>query len=167
MKIKYTYCLLLLAVVLIGCGKTQPQRPTFHGSSYVDSTAVGAMMLNQRMAEEADKQLTHYADSGYVLMDNNVWVRGLQAVDDTLRGSDFVQIDARIYSLKDSLLTTHQSHSIVDKVDDIQAIVQMIPHLHKTDSVSMIAPWYMAFGSAGNGDVLPYENVRIELKISE
>lgn len=157
----------VVMVVLMGCGKTQPQRPTFHGSSHVDSTAVGAMMLNQRMAEEADKQLTHYADSGYVLMENNVWARGLQAVEDTLRGKDFVQIEARIYNLQDSLLTTHQSHSTVDKVDDIQAIVQILPHLHKSDSVSLIAPWYMAFGSAGNGDILPYENVRIELKISE
>ncbi|MBQ0076781.1 MAG: hypothetical protein KBS69_06595, partial [Bacteroidales bacterium] len=85
--------------------------------------------------------------------------------DSTWQEGEFISYEAALYTLEDSLIANHQGHTTLDKVDDIQAIKMVLPSLYKQDSVSMIVPWYLAYGSLGSNQVLPYTNLRIELKV--
>lgn len=164
--------LLLVIGVLIGlcaCVRTQPQRPTFRGETKQDSIAVGALVLNQNMAEQADLHLSHYADSGFVQLDNNAWVKGELTTDSAqmLQEDEYVSLEATFCTLKGQLLFSHQAEVQVGKADEIQAVQDILPWLKKDRTVTMLVPWYLAFGSAGNDYVPPYENIRVELKINE
>lgn len=169
------YIIIGILFLLVSCGKTPPQRPSFKGQKRVDSVAVQMLTMNQQMAQEADLQLLHYVDEQYALMEDNVWVKGLageMSHGDSIRyqslilkENDYISLSAEIYDLKGQHLSSHQSDAKVGRVDEIVAIVDRISQMKRGDSISMIAPWYVAFGSAGDKDVPPYENVRIELKI--
>lgn len=123
------------------------------------------LMMNQQMAAEADRSLLRYADSGFVMMDDNVWVKGPIAADTVWHENDYIALEARFYDLKGNLLATHQSQTTVGKVDEIPAIVDLLPFVHARTPLTAVAPWYMAFGSAGNNEVKPYENIRIDINI--
>jgi len=131
----------------------------------VDTVAVQLLTMNQKMANEADLQLMNMAPADYVLMEENYWVRGLGNDTVGLLADEYVSLEAQFYSLDSTLLTTHQAETQVGKVDEIQAIVYVLAKMQRGMHVSMLVPWYMAFGSAGNQDVRPYENIRVELTI--
>jgi len=158
-----------MALMAVGCGnKTQPQRPTFLGQTATDSTSVNLMLMHQTMAEKADSQLAQMATDEYVLMDENYWVKGLKGMAEdapSIQEGEYVEVEIEIYDLKDNLLCVHQANVRMGQVDEIQAVVLVLPQMKRTMSVSMLVPWYLAFGSAGNTEVPPYENVRVELKV--
>lgn len=158
--------LVIVSIILcVGCKPTAPQRPVFHGSATVDTAVVNALAFNQKMADEADLLLTRYAQQGYVMTEDNYWIRGVHNQDSTWQEGEFISYEATLFTLEDSLIANHQGHTTLDKVDDIQAIKMVLPSLYKNDSVSMIVPWYLAYGSLGSNQVLPYTNLRIELKV--
>ncbi|MCQ2348201.1 MAG: FKBP-type peptidyl-prolyl cis-trans isomerase [Paludibacteraceae bacterium] len=154
-----------VGMLVAGCGRTQPQRPTFlHEEPATDTTVLQTITMNQRMAEEADRQLIRYAE-GYVLLEENVWVKGLDEATQPLTENELVSLHARFYSLDSVLLEDHQHEVTVGRIEDIQGIVSVVNKMERGDSVSLLVPWYEAFGSAGNGQVPPYENLRVELTI--
>lgn len=160
--------LLIVGVVLMGCGKTQPQRPNFHGETEPDSMTVQLLTMNQQMAEQADKQLTRVATSEFVLMDENYWVKGLYPQDDnlpTLDENEYVQFEAELFTLEGRLLGAHQASVKLGQVDEMQAVVQVLPLMQHNMQVTLLVPWYMAYGSAGSAEVPPYENLRVELSV--
>jgi len=156
---------LVMVVALVACQKPQPQRPLFRGEIAVDTTAVQLITLNQQMAEQADVRLANIVGEDYVRMDENYWVRGLYERTDeaTLHEEEYIDLNAEFYTLTGELLTTHQASVPVGKVDEIQAIVQLLPQMQRGQCVTILSPWYMAFGSTGNAEVPPYENIRVEL----
>jgi len=157
-----------MELVMVACQPTKPQRPTFQGTAQVDTAVVQLLTMNQQMAQQADLQLAKMAGKGYVLMDENYWVKNLYPQSDllpTLREGEYIEFQAEFYSLNGHLLTTHQASAKLGQVDEAQAIALVLTHLQRGQSVSMLVPWYLAFGSAGNADVPPYENVRIELSV--
>ncbi len=156
---------LFFAVVLTGCVRTQPQRPTYHGHAPAeDTTLIQSVTFNQQMAEKADAQLIGYAD-GYTLTEDSYWVRGLKPTDTPLTDGETVKMHALFYRLDSTLLTDHTADATLGRIDEIPAIMSVIPQMNRGDSISLLVPWYLAFGSTGNGVVPPYENIRIELTI--
>lgn len=165
MRMKKWCELLLVCALLVACGKTQPQRPTFlHGEENADSTLLQAITMNQHMAEEADRQLLRYAE-GYVLLEENIWVKGLCESAQPLPENELVSLHARFYSLDSVLLEDHRQEVTIGRIEDIQGVVTVVNKMARGDSVSLLVPWYEAFGSAGNQQVPPYENLRVELTI--
>lgn len=161
---KCSYIALLL-LGLAACKPTAPQRPTFKGQATAeDSAFLQAVELNKHMAEQADAQLLKYSD-GYSLMEDNYWVKGLTSHTSDLQDNDAISLHARFYRLDGTLVADHEAETIRGKIDDIQAIVLVTPLLARGDSVSLLVPWYLAFGSTGQGNVPPYENIRVELTI--
>jgi len=160
--------ILLSVMLLVSCGKTQPQYPRFCGEASSDSMVVQMLTLNQQLASQADLQLASVATKEFVLMDENYWVKGLCSVENqqiTLQEGEYVNFEAQFYSLTDSLITTHQASAKLGQLEEIQAIIQVLPLMQRGMHVTLLVPWYMAFGSVGNQDVPPYENLRVELSI--
>ena len=68
--------------MLMACGKTQPQRPTFKNRPQAaDSTVVALVEVNQRMAADADSRLARYATEDYALQEEGFWVSGLHDIE--------------------------------------------------------------------------------------
>jgi len=158
----------MMGLVLVGCGRTQPQRPTFKGQVSDDAATVQVLVMNQQMAAQADVQLAHQATEGFVLMNENYWVRGLYPQRDnepTLQEGEFIAYQAEYYTMSDTLLTNHQVSAKMGQIEDIAAIVQVLPLMQHAMHVTMLVPWYLAFGSAGNENVPPYENIRVEMEV--
>ncbi|MBQ0076901.1 MAG: hypothetical protein KBS69_07195, partial [Bacteroidales bacterium] len=105
--------LLVIFIIILcaGCKPTAPQRPVFHGSAVVDTALVNAMAFNQKMADEADLLLTRYAKQGYVMTEDNYWIRGLHSQDSTWQEGEFISYEAALYTLEDSLIANHQGHT--------------------------------------------------------
>lgn len=169
-KHKQTLLLAGLALVMMACsqGKTQPQRPTFLGQKAEDTVAVNLLLMHQTMAEKADLLLAQTATEEYVLTETNYWVKGLEtapADQPYLKEGDYVDVEIHFYDLQQHLLAIHQANVRIGQVDEIQAVVDVLDSMKRGMSVTMLVPWYLAFGSAGNTEVPPYENVKVELNV--
>ena len=70
----------LLVLALTGCHRTAPQSPTYRSSRQevrVDSSLLQAIETNQHLAEEADRELTMFVDSGFAQQELGYWSRGM------------------------------------------------------------------------------------------
>jgi len=157
--------LITLVGMCAACSKTAPQRPTFKGQETVDTTAMQLLLMHQIMAEKADDIVAKKATSEYVLMDENYWVKGLASADHLpgLQEGEYVDLVLSIYDLQDHLLSIHQANVRIGQVDEMQAVVDLLPKLHRSMQVTLLVPWYLGFGSTGNTQVPPYENLKVEL----
>jgi len=160
--------ILSLGLVLVACQPTKPQRPTFQGTAKVDTTMVQLITMNQQMAQQADVQLAHIAPPDYVLIEDNFWVKGLYPQNEQvpiLQQGDYIDLNVEFYSLTGELLFVHQITAKLGQVDEIQAVVRVLYLMQRGQHISLLVPWYLAFGSTGNQDVSAYQNIRVELSV--
>ncbi len=152
--------------MLMACGKTQPQRPTFKNRPQVaDSTVVALVEVNQRMAADADSRLARYATEDYALQEEGYWVSGLHDIETGFSDSTQVCVRMQVYDTEGNLYEDRHETFCVGKTGDMRVLDPVLRQLHSGDSVSILAPWYMAYGSLGSQVVPPYTNVRIELRV--
>ncbi len=152
--------------MLMACGKTQPQRPTFKNRPQAaDSTVVALVEVNQRMAADADSRLARYATEDYALQEDGYWVSGLHDIETGFSDSTQVCVRMQVYDTEGNLYEDRHETFCVGKTGDMRVLDPVLRQLHRGDSVSILAPWYMAYGSLGSQVVPPYTNVRIELRV--
>lgn len=152
--------------MLMACGKTQPQRPTFKNRPQAaDSTVVALVEVNQRMAADADSRLACYATEDYALQEEGYWVSGLHDIETGFSDSTQVCVRMQVYDTEGNLYEDRHETFCVGKTSDMRVLDPVLRQLHRGDSVSILAPWYMAYGSLGSQVVPPYTNVRIELRV--
>ena len=156
-----------ICLLAAGCHKTQPQRPTIinrpqehHADSIID-----LVEINQRMAEEADQQLIPYVTEAYSLQENGCWISGLRDIETALKDSQVVNAHIRIYDMDGTMYEGAEQQLTVGLRETTQAVTDALSMMHRGDSIAILAPWYMAYGSLGSNIVPPYTNVKITLKI--
>ena len=71
----------------------------------------------------------------------------------------------QVYDTEGNLYEDRHETFCVGKTGDMRVLDPVLRQLHRGDSVSILAPWYMAYGSLGSQVVPPYTNVRIELRV--
>lgn len=152
--------------MLMACGKTQPQRPTFKNRPQAEDSAVVALVeINQRMASDADSRLARYATEDYALQEEGYWVSGLHDIETGFRDSIEVHARMLVYDTEGNLYEDRYETFRVGQSGEMRVLDPVLRLLHPGDSVSILAPWYMAYGSLGSQVVPPYTNVRIQLII--
>jgi len=160
---------MVLTMVLTGCPKTGPQRPTYRSGrqevSMVDSTLLQAIETNQHLAEEADRALTMYVDSGFAQQELGYWSRGMQQVDSPLAAGSSVTLRRIVYTMDSTRVEDVTETITVGQANQIQAVSDALTQMQRGQEVTLIVPWYLAYGSTGTAAVAPYTNVRIELKV--
>lgn len=166
-------CVLFMAfmvVICVGCNRTKPQTPA--NRPMQDTIALALIELNQRYAQEAATHLAFYANQlphPYVLDDMGYWYRIVdQGSDVPVQGLEQVTLHRQEYALEDSLVLYRDEviHVKPEKKEVMEAIDRAFEHLHVGDSVSILAPWFLAYGPKGDGaDILPYTSLRIELRV--
>ena len=158
-----------LTICLTSCQHTGPQRPTYRSGRQevpqTDSLLLQAIETNQHLAEEADRALTMYVDSGFAQQELGYWSRGMVTVDSVLATGSVVTLHRRVYTMDSVLLEDVTEPVTVGQANQIQAVSDALTQMQRGQEVTLIVPWYLAYGSTGTEAVAPYTNVRIELKV--
>ncbi len=157
-------------VCLMACHKTQPQIPTRHGQKRetpADTLLLKAIETNQRLAQEADKAISNYANEGYAQYETGFWAKTLREVDNPLQEGEKVMVHYRVYSMDDVLLEDIREAVVMGKSTRIQAVTEALYMMERGEKVSLIVPWYLAYGATGNETVAPYTNLRVELEVEK
>lgn len=160
----------LMALVLIACGRVDPQRPTQRKSAApaVDSTQLALMEFNQHLTVAADDQLTQIAqqEGQYVLYERGTWVRSVEwGEGEKVNPNEECTVHMRIFSLDGKLYCDMEQTAMVGKYELPAAIDENLPEWKHGAQLLILAPWYAAYGMKGTEYIPPYENIRIELEI--
>ncbi len=152
----------------IGCQRTQPQRPSNRSVAEVDSTELARLYFTQRMAEEANTALARFAgqlDSAYVLDARGYWYRFVEKKEQSehLQKEQQVLVQLLVYTLQNEALSDQQMLIKVGQGSVPAAVDNILLKMALGERVSLLVPWYQAFGAIGNEQVPAYANVRIEL----
>lgn len=131
----------------------------------VDSTLLQAIETNQHLAEEADRALTMYVDSGFAQQELGYWSRGMLQVDSPLAAGSSVTLRRIVYTMDSTRVEDVTETITVGQANQIQAVSDALTQMQRGQEVTLIVPWYLAYGSTGTAAVAPYTNVRIELKV--
>lgn len=161
---KYSW-LILIAGIMMSCGgSTPPQQPSHRSgeADNVDSSLIMLMNLNSHMMEEADRQLLLYS-KGFALRESGCWTRGLKVNDAPFATDERVTLHLSIYSLDGTLLEDITETVKVGQIDRMEALSEIVPELTDGDSITLLVPWYLGYGTTGNEHVAPYTNLQIEL----
>ena len=158
---------LLSAFCFVSCRKSVPQIPTRKNGKSIktDETVIQTIELNKKLAEEADLFLSYYANEGYSQNETGYWTKNLKNKQSRLKKGEKVTAQIEIYSLDNRLYESRLCTIEAGQDQDIAAIGEVIACMDKGDSVSLIIPWYLAYGSTGNETIEPYSNLRIELTL--
>lgn len=167
---KKTHIILLLSAsisLLCGCNRTKPQSPR-HKTPPRDTIQTALLLLNQRMAEEADLELMQYVNrqtENYTLDANGFWYKITSRTDlPQLQKEQNIRVKVRIFTLQDHLLSDMEEVICIGKKQVIPAIEEVLPLLCENETCLLLAPWYVAFGPVGSKTVPPYTNIKIELQ---
>lgn len=160
----------IAALLLIACGRVDPQRPTQRKSATpaVDSAQLALMELNLRLTQAADDQLSQLAqqEGNYVLYERGTWVQTVVwGEGEKVNPNEECTVHMRISSLDGQLYCDVEQTALVGKHELPAAIDENIPEWKHGAQLLLLAPWYAAYGIKGTEHIPPYENVRIELEI--
>ena len=162
-----------VALLLIGCTGTAPQRPSQRKGQapQADSTQLAAMELNMQLAKAADKAVMEAAlaqEESYALYESQAWIHIFDNGDDQRDKPQLGQacdIHMRVYTFDGTLLVDTEGHYILGKGELPSAVERNACELNHGTKARMYVPWYTAFGLQGTEFVPPYENVIIDIEI--
>lgn len=135
-----------------------------------DSTVLGLVELNEKMAADADRRIAEYVNEEcllYSLQEEGYWAKGLHDIATGFRDSTNVSVQMQVYDMEGTLYEDRDETLLVGHTADMRVLDPVLRKMHPGDSVSVLAPWYLAYGSLGSQIVPPYTNVRIELQIKK
>lgn len=146
--------------------KTGAQSPCTRNGHHTrsDTTLLQLIEINQHLAEEADRQVAQHSE-GYALRETGFWTRGLKTAEHSLTEGERVDTRIAIYGLDGTLYESVAQEQTIGKIEHAQAVVEVLSEMEHGQHVSILAPWYVAFGGTGGHNVPPYTNVRIELDV--
>ena len=109
--------------------------------------------------------MTVFADSGFAQQELGYWSRGMAAVDSTLAADSCVTLHRTVYTL-DSLLVEDVTEEVtIGQSNQIQAVADALAQMERGQTVTLLVPWYLAYGATGSDKIAPYTNLRIELTV--
>ena len=163
----------LVALLLIGCNSTAPQRPSQRKGQApeADSTQLAAMELNLQLAKTADKAVMEAVmaqEESYALYEGQAWIHIFDNGDVQRAKPELgmaCDIHMRVYSFDGTMLLDTEGNYILGKGELPTAVERNACELNHGTKARMYVPWYTAFGPQGTAFVPPYENVIIDIEI--
>ena len=166
-RIVYIVAIMLLAA----CSQTAPQRPSQRKSDAPkpDSAQLALLALNRQLTESADDRLAAVAREDtlpFALYECGTWAAVVAPGEgETVMPKELCELHIRTYSLSGMLYTDSRQTARIGAQELPAAIEENITEWRHGAQVVLLAPWYAAYGIKGNGNIPPYENIRIELTI--
>lgn len=157
--------LLLALTAMAGCRRVAPQSPANRQDD--DTTGLAVSMMNMRLAEAADRQLTQWvqqADTAYTLDEYGYWYCIYRHTDgQPIQEHDRVEVFFRTSRLDGTLIEDSQLTLTVGRRETLWAIDVILPTLHDGEAVRIVSPYYTAYGREGNETVEPLTNCIIDI----
>ena len=161
--------ILLVFAALIGCQKTKPQMPNKLHATKEDSAAVALVMMNQRLAEQTDKELLEYVKQHdpetFVAGVQGYWYKKIVKTDAHVIKEDMSPDVRLIISTLDGKMLI-DSRQIVNFSDNdlIVPIRDVLLMMRIGEQAEVLIPWYAAYGTTGNQFVPPYANIKVVIE---
>ena len=121
------------------------------------------------MAEAADTELASFVEKTqlpFVWQESHIWTCCKQTEEqvgaDRLKAGDKVWLDWQTYSLDSVKIEDNSCELEVGKAA-LQALDIALESMSENQHCTVIAPWYLCYGSTGSKRVGPYKNIRIEI----
>lgn len=158
---------LLLILLWAGCAKQPQPVRRLHDKQEPDSAMMAQMRFNMHMADAADRacQQAVGADSlRYTLDDFGFWyAKTLRTTGDTLRTGQQLTIHFVMSELSGKTIADVQDLFTIGSGDLPTAINRSLTQMCMGERMTIIAPWYTAYGIEGTPLIKPYTNLRIIL----
>lgn len=158
---------LLLILLWAGCAKQPQPVRRLHDKQEPDSAMMAQMRFNMHMADAADRacQQAVGADSlRYTLDDFGFWyAKTLRTTGDTLRTGQQLTIHLVMSELDGKTIADVQDLFTIGSGDLPTAINRSLTQMCMGEQMTIIAPWYTAYGIEGTPLIKPYTNLRIIL----
>lgn len=162
----------ILIMALAACNKPLPQLPS-NKDNAVDSTALALQAIQNRLAEREDSLLLEFAknytmplqkdSTGFWFVIDKTKNNGLR-----LKNGDQCYINAEFFSLEGDLLHTENTEIFVGKREKTVVIDLILQKMSRGNEAVIVAPWYLAYGSKGNGhNIIGFTSLLIKLKVEE
>ena len=163
----------IIAILLVGCNGTAPQRPSQRKGQTpeADRAQLAMMELNMQLAKAADQTVMDAAmaqEEAYALYEGKIWIHIFDHGDTEREQIPFGQpctVHMRIYSLEKKMLVDTEGTYILGKGELPMSIEWNLHELHHGAKVRMYVPWYTAYGRQGTEYIPPYENLIIDLEV--
>lgn len=164
--------ILLITISLIcgvGCNRTKPQSPSNRYSlSHQDTTSIALVLINQQLAQEADKEIMNYVKEHgteqYVLDASGYWARKiLKTGNQKIQKGDELDLRIVLFSVDGTMLSDSRGVKKVTDAEMLLPVLEMLQLMNIGEQAELIVPWYAAYGSTGCREVPPYTNLRIEI----
>lgn len=155
----------MLLTIAPSCKRVKPQAPA--NIPKEDSTSILASQVNLRLAETANLECAHYvqqADTSYVLSDYGFWFcMNHRSGGTLLKSQDKIELLMETYLLDGTLIESTQQQIEVGRRETLFAVDLLLPDLAPGDVVTIVSPYYAAYGRDGNELVAPLTNCIIHL----
>lgn len=172
--IRYLHVILIACIVigLSGCRKNSPQPVRHLGEeNTVDSTLLAKMEFNQRMASAADRECLAWIkkdSNAYTLDDFGFWYKKENITnDETIQSGQTVQLHVMVHELNGNLLADLEDAFVLGSDNMPIAMNRALKAMRIGEEMTIVTPWYLAYGAEGKGIIKPYTNLVITLEIEE
>lgn len=166
MKRNKLILLLLLCLIAVSCKKVAPQSPANRPAE--DTVGIAASILNMRLAEAADNQVTAWvkqADTTYTLEDFGYWYCIYRHTNGTeIAEQQRVELFYTTTTLEGELIEDCQTTIQVGRRETLWAIDNILPMMRDGEAVRIASPYYTAYGKDGNDRVAPLQNCIIDIQ---
>ena len=156
-----------LVILCVGCTKQPQPVRHLHDKQEPDSAMMAQMRFNMHMADAADRacQQAINADTlRYTLDDFGFWyAKSLRTSGDTLRAGQQLTIHLIMSELDGNTIADVQDIFTIGSGDLPVAINRSLTQMCMGEQMTIIAPWYTAYGIEGTSLIKPYTNLRILL----
>lgn len=162
---RYLPICLIIIFSIVSCNRTRPQTPS-NKHEAKDSETVSLLLLNQRMAEAADSELSDFVKASQLPFkpdESHLWLYcNDENRAEVLKTGDRIWVDWQTFSL-DSIKIEDVSAEIEVGKSPLRALDIALGNMSENEHCTIIAPWYMCYGSTGSNKAGAYKNIRIEI----
>lgn len=161
--------IILLVLLMTGCHRTAPQRPTRLGEQRADSTVIRLIALNEQLSEQADRAILDWINrqqQEWTQLDCGAWIRKpINSTQPPQEGQEQT-IHLQVYSMSGALIYDCQRTVLVGREEGIPtAVSEVLREGLIGQEAQLVCPWYAGYGPHGNDQISPYENILINVQI--
>ena len=171
MKTVLRLSLVCVLCVLVGCNKQPQQVRHLHEKQEPDSAMMEQLRFNLHMADAADKLCQQAVDSDtltYALDEFGFWyAKMLRTSGDTIKTGQSLTLHMIISELNGPTIADVEDVFTVGTGDLPISINRSLTMMSMGEQMSIIAPWYAAYGVEGTKLVKPYTNLRIVINTKQ
>lgn len=155
----------MIMLSIVGCRRVKPQAPA--NKPVEDTAQLAAIWAKQRLVEQANIKVTQaILNSGLNFTQDltGYWyLKTLTTELDSLQKGDKINMHVSVYTLDSTMLEDYYVGLEIGKQESLRVFDFVLPDIREGEEVTLIVPYYWAYGELGNEWVAPYTNVRIQL----